>query len=177
MTGLVAVRPIDSLIHDVRGTRVMLDSDLASLYGVTVSRLNEQVRRNRTRFPPDFMFQLTKKEDDRLRSQSATLKRGRGQHRKYLSHAFTEQGVAMLSSVLRSPRAIKVNVEIMRTFVGLRRIAATHADLARRLDALESKYEGRFKVVFEAIKQLIDPPERPRPKIGFGSVSSAEVSK
>jgi hypothetical protein len=148
----------------------MLDSDLARLYGVTIGRLNEQVRRNRKRFPADFMFQVTREEDGLLRSQIATLKLGRGRHRKYLPYAFTEQGVAMLSSILRSDRAVKVNIEIMRTFVRLRQMAITHRDLARRLDELESKYDAQFKVVFDAIRKLMEPPpQRPRPRIGFGA--------
>jgi hypothetical protein len=148
----------------------MLDSDLAKLYGVPTGRLNEQVQRNRRRFPPDFMFQLTKEEEGLLRSQIATLKRGRGQHRKYQPHVFTEQGVAMLSSVLRSERAIQVNIEIMRTFVRLRRMAMSHADLARRLDVLESRYDAKFKEVFDAIRQLMEPPPQPpKPSIGFGA--------
>jgi hypothetical protein len=170
MTGLAVSSGIDRLIHEIRGERVMLDSDLARLYGVTIGRLNEQVRRNRKRFPADFMFQVTREEDGLLRSQIATLKLGRGRHRKYLPYAFTEQGVAMLSSILRSDRAVKVNIEIMRTFVRLRQMAITHRDLARRLDELESKYDAQFKVVFDAIRKLMEPPpQRPRPRIGFGA--------
>jgi hypothetical protein len=178
LTGLVASKAIDRLIHEIRGERVMLDSDLASLYAVETKALNQAVKRNATRFPPDFMFRVTAEElgdlrrqtgTSALRSQIATLKRGRGQHRKYLPYAFTEQGVAMLSSVLRSGRAAKVNVEIIRTFVRLRRMAITHADLARRLAELESKYDSQFKAVFDAIRQLMEPPpERPR-RIGFGA--------
>src|SRR5712692_9617820 len=138
----------------------MLDADLAALYEVSVKRLNEQVARNRDRFPEDFMFQLTPDEADSLRSQTATLKTGaRGQHRKYLPFAFTEQGVAMLSSVLRSPRAVLVNIEIMRAFVRLRRMLASHAELARKLANLEKKYDAQFKVVFDAIRQLMTPLE------------------
>ena len=125
------------------------------------------VKRNLERFPEDFMFQLSKEEVDFLRSQIVTLKRGRGQHSKYLPYAFTEQGVAMLSSVLHSPRAIQVNIEIMRTFVRLRQMLASHADLARKLDALEKKYDAQFKSVFEAIRQLMAPPEPKRRPIGF----------
>jgi hypothetical protein len=170
MTRLVVSSGIDRLIHEIRGERVMLDSDLARLYGVTIGRLNEQVRRNRKRFPADFMFQISREEDGPLRSQIATLKLGRGRHRKYLPYAFTEQGVAMLSSVLRSDRAVKVNIEIMRTFVRLRQMAITHRDLARRLDELESKYDAQFKVVFDAIRKLMEPPpQRPRPRVGFGA--------
>jgi hypothetical protein len=147
----------------------MLDSDLAMLYGVPTRRLNEQVRRNVRRFPADFMFQLTNEEFETLRSQFAISRQTHG-GRRYLPLAFTEQGVAMLSSVLRSERAIQVNVEIMRTFVRLRRMALSHADLARRLDALESKYDTQFKEVFDAIRQLMEPPPQPpRPKIGFGA--------
>jgi len=178
MTGLVASKRIDRLIHEIRGERVMLDSDLASLYTVETKALNQAVKRNPSRFPPDFMFRLTSEEFDDLRrqygtsarrSQIATSKPGRG-GRRYLPLAFTEQGVAMLSSVLRSERAINVNVEIMRTFVRLRQMAITHRNLAHRLDELESKYDTQFKVVFDAIRQLMEPPtERPRPRIGFGS--------
>ncbi len=157
------------MIHELRGQRVMLDSDLAALYGVLPKVLNQAVKRNIRRFPSDFMFRLVADEYGALRSQNATLKRGRGQYRKYLPYAFTEQGVAMLSSVLRSERAIQVNIEIMRTFVRLRRMAISHADLAGRLDALESKYDAQFKVVFDAIRQLMEPPPRPpTPRIGFG---------
>jgi hypothetical protein len=113
------------------------------------------------------MFQLTAEESDSLRSQNVTLKVGRGQHRKYLPFAFTEQGVAMLSSVLRSKRAVRVNIEIMRAFVRLRQMLASNAELARKLDALERKYDAQFKVVFDAIRQLMTPPERKKKKIGF----------
>jgi len=152
----------------LRGHRVMLDAHLAALYGVSVKRLNEQVGRNRERFPEDFMFQLSADEAASLRSQIATLETGaRGQHRKYLPYAFTEQGVAMLSSVLRSPRAVQVNIEIMRAFVRLRRMLQTNAELAKKLDALEAKYDTQFKEVFQAIRQLMSPPEKPRRKIGY----------
>lgn len=188
MTGLVvASKGLDRLIHEIRDERVMLDSDLASLYAVETKALNQAVKRNRSRFPVDFMFRLTRAEFDDLRRQSgtsslrsqfATLKRGRGKHRKYLPYVFTEQGVAMLSSVLRSQRAVKVNIEIMRTFVRLREMAITHADLARRLDGLESRYDSQFKVVFEAIRQLMEPSSsRPRPKIGFGNTSFPGVTR
>ena len=134
----------------------MLDADLAELYGVSVKRLNEQVRRNIKRFPVDFMFQLTREEHDSLRSQIATLKGRRGEHRKYLPYVFTEQGVAMLSGILNSERAIRVNIEIMRAFVRLRQMLASNAQLARKLDALEKKYDAQFKLVFDAIRQLND---------------------
>ena len=134
--------------------------------GVTTKRLNEQVRRNRSRFPDDFMFQLTQDEVRPLRSQIATSKVGRG-GRRYAPYVFKEQGVAMLSTVLNSERAIQVNIEIMRAFVRLRQLLASNNQLARRLAALEKKYDGQFKVVFEAIRQLMAPPEPKKRKIGF----------
>jgi len=164
---LVPVERIDRAILLIRGKKVMLDADLASLYGVDTRVLVQAVKRNLERFPADFMFQLSKEGVDFLRSQIVTLKRGRGQHSKYLPYAFTEQGVAMLSSVLRSPRAIQVNIEIMRAFVRLRRMLASHAELARKLDALEKKYDTQFKAVFDAIRQLMAPPEPKRRPMGF----------
>ena len=159
---------IERSILLIRGHKVMLDADLAALYGVATKVLVQSVRRNPSRFPEDFMVQLTFQEFTRLRSQIVTsnTERRRG-GRRYLPYAFTEQGVAMLSSVLRSKRAIQVNVEIMRAFVRLRQMLASHADLARKLDALEGKYDAQFKVVFDAIRELMAPPVRkPRP-IGF----------
>jgi len=164
---LVPLDPIAQRILLIRGHRVMLDSDLAELYEVPTKRLNEQVRRNIKRFPPDFMFQLTPEEFDSLRSHFATLKTGRGQHRKYLPCAFTEQGVAMLSGVLNSNRAIDVNVAIMRAFVKLREFALTHKELSRKLNELEKKYDAQFRVVFDAIRQLMAQPEPKKKKIGF----------
>jgi len=145
----------------------MLDNDLAQLYTVEPRVLNQAVKRNKKRFPPDFMFQLRREENLALRSQIVTLKSGRGQHRKYLPYAFTEQGVAMLSSVLNSERAVQVNIEIMRAFVRLRQMAGTHKDLARRLDELERKYDVQFKVVFDALRKLMEPPARSKKEIGF----------
>ncbi len=145
----------------------MLDADLAALYDVDVKVLNQAVKRNTERFPADFMFQLTAEESPRLRSQTVTLKHGRGQHRKYRPHAFTEQGVAMLSSVLRSERAVQVNIEIIRAFVRLRQILASHAELAQQLAALEQKYDAQFKAVFDAIRELMAPPKTERKRIGF----------
>ncbi len=142
----------------------MLDVDLALLYGVSAGRLNEAVKRNRDRFPDDFMFQLTPEEFEALRSQIAISNIGRG-GRRYLPFAFTEQGVAMLSGVLKSKRAVQVNIEIMRAFIRLRHILASHKELARRLDELEKKYDAQFKVVFDAIRQLMSPSEPKR--IGF----------
>jgi len=144
----------------------MLDADLAVLYGVSTKRLNEQVRRNRSRFPDDFMFQLTAEEVRSLRSQFATSKQGRG-GRRYAPLVFTEQGIAMLSTVLNSERAIQVNIEIMRAFVRLREMIATHKELARKLEALEKRYDAQFKVVFDAIRELMAPPAPNRRKIGF----------
>jgi hypothetical protein len=158
---------VERTILLVRGHRVMLDTDLAILYGVPIKRLNEQVRRSKKRFPSDFMFQLTPEEIERLRSQIATLKPGRGQHRKYRPYAFTEQGVAMLSSVLHSERAIQVNIAIMRAFVQLRAMIGSNKGLARRLNELERKYDSQFRVVFEAIRELMAEPEPKVKRIGF----------
>ena len=171
-------RNIAQLVFLIRGEKVILDRDLASLYGVTTKALNQAVKRNASRFPADFMFRLTKPEYDASRSQfgtkagaassrsrPVTLKRG--QNIKYLPYAFTEQGVAMLSSVLRSRRAVEVNIAIMRTFVQLRRLMETNRDLAHKIGALEKKYDQQFAVVFAAIKELITPPEPARKQIGF----------
>jgi hypothetical protein len=160
---------IEKAIFLIRGHKVMLDADLAELYGVTTKRLNEQVRRNLSRFPADFMFQLDGQEASALRSQIATSKEGRG-GRRYLPHVFTEQGVAMLSSVLNSERAIEVNIAIMRVFVRLREMMATHKELAFKLVELEERLEGhdeQIQNIFDAIRQLMTPPERERKKIGF----------
>ena len=148
----------------------MLDRDLAKLYGVETKILNRAVKRHVNRFPPDFMFQLTADETDVLRYQIGTSKKGRG-GRRYLPHVFTEQGVAMLSSVLNSERAVLVNIEIMRAFVKLRQLLASDAELSRRLDELESKYDRHFKVVFDAIREMMSPPVRDRKEIGFRSRS------
>ena len=169
-TSLVKPGEIESLVHVIRGQRVMLDRDLAALYGVPTKRLNEQVRRNESRFPEDFMFQLSPEEAARLRSQTATSKKGRG-GRRYAPLAFTEQGVAMLSSVLHSEAAVRVNIEIMRAFVRLRAMLASHAQLAKKLDDLEKKYDGQFAVVFQAIRELMTPSVAPAQRIGFGGRS------
>ncbi|MBU6482620.1 MAG: ORF6N domain-containing protein [Nitrospirae bacterium] len=167
MSVLVPRERIEQTILLLRGHRVMLDTDLAILYGVPTKRLNEQVMRNKKRFPSDFMFQLSAEEVERLRSQFATLKPGRGQHRKYRPYAFTEQGVAMLSSVLHSERAIQVNIAIMRAFVQLREMIASNKGLARRLTELEKKYDGQFRIVFEAIRELMTEPQPKSRRIGF----------
>lgn len=161
----VSAGRIAQSIRLLRGQRVMLDADLAALYEVETRALTQAVKRNPGRFPPDFMFQLTREEFAHLRSQSVISSEWGG--RRYPPRAFTEQGVAMLSSVLRSRRAIDVNVEVMRAFVALRRMLAEHADLARKLAALEQRYDARFKVVFEAIRGLMAPPE-PRKKHAIG---------
>jgi len=164
---LIPGERIERVIRIVSGRKVMLDADLAELYGVETKVLVQAVKRNLARFPEDFMFQLNKGEADFLRSQIVTLEKGRGQYSKYLPYAFTEQGVAMLSSVLRSQRAVQVNIEIMRAFIRLRQMLASNAELARKLDALEKKYDAQFKDVFEAIRQLMAPPEPKRRAIGF----------
>ena len=155
---------IQDKIYEIRGQNVMIDFDLAELYGVETRTLNQAVKRNMDRFPDDFMFQLTEGEFENLRSQIVTSSWGGA---RYLPYAFTEQGVAMLSSVLRSERAILVNIEIMRVFVHLRRMLASHAELARRLVALERRYDAQFKVVFDAIRELMSPAKPRRRELGF----------
>lgn len=163
---------IEESIYLIRGEKVMLDRDLAKLYNVSTAAFNQAVRRNFERFPEDFMFRLTPAEVAQLNRSQFVI--GSEKHRdpRYRPYAFTEQGVAMLSSVLRSKRAITVNIEIMRAFVKLRQLLTSNAELARRLDQLESKYDKQFKVVFEAIRQLMSPPEGGRKEIGFRSVKS-----
>ena len=163
----VPAERIEQTILVIRGHRVMLDTDLAKLYGVVTKVLNQAVKRNRTRFPMDFMFQLTTEEATSLRSHIVTLKPSRGQHRKYRPYVFTEQGVAMLSSVLHSERAIQVNVAIMRAFVRLREMIGSNKALARRLNELEKKYDTQFRVVFEAIRELMAEPAPKSRRIGF----------
>jgi len=164
------IETVTGKILVVRGKRVMLDRDLARLYGVPTMRLNEQVKRNHRRFPEDFMFQLTKEEVTNLISQNAIS--SWGGNRK-LPHVFTEQGVAMLSSVLNSERGIQVNIAIMRTFIKLREVLLTHKELAQKLEELERKYqlhETDIQVIFEAIKKLLEPPDEP-PKPRFGELN------
>ena len=163
---LIPVERIERSILLIRGEKVMLDIDLASLYGVETKMLVRAVKRNLNRFPPDFSFQLSPEEFECLRCQFGTLNTRGG--RRYAPYAFTEQGVAMLSSVLRSPRAVAVNVEIMRAFVRLRQMLFSHAELAKKVDSLEKKYDIQFKVVFDALRQLMQPPpEKPKRPIGF----------
>ena len=184
----IPIEIIERKIYMIRGKKVMFDSDLAKLYGVATKVLNQAARRNAARFPPDFMFQLSDEEVETLRSQIVTSntqvsiikgvklrfqfgtsKKGRG-GRQYLPYAFTEQGVAMLSSVLRSERAVQVNIQIMRTFTRLRELLASNEMLRQKIEEVEKKYDQQFQVVFEAIKKLIEPsPEESKPKrrIGF----------
>jgi hypothetical protein len=155
-------------IHLFRGEKVLLDADLAVLYGVETGALVRAVKRNITRFPVDFMFQLDEAEWADLRSQSGISSSWGG--RRYAPFAFTEQGVAMLSSVLHSEQAIQVNIAIMRAFTQLRRMLATHADLARKLEALETKYDSQFRAIFDAIRELMKPTPQPKKSpIGFKS--------
>jgi ORF6N domain len=157
---------VEQRIFLIRGQNVMLDFDLAELYGVETRALKQAVRRNLDRFPSDFMFELSAGESKRLVSQ--TVIPTRGKFGGAAPMAFTEQGVAMLSSVLRSPRAVQVNIAIMRAFVRLREMLMSNADLARKLLALEAKYDAHFKVVFDAIRELMEgPPPPPKPRIGF----------
>ena len=168
-TNLISIEKIEKAIYVIRGERVMLDRDLANLYCVTTAALNQAVRRNRERFPEDFMFQLTAAEVADLNRSQIVI--GSQKHRDPRSrpYAFTEHGVAMLSSVLRSKRAISVNIGIMRAFVKLRQLLVSNAELARRLDKLESKYDKRFKIVFDAIRYLMAQPVKDRKEIGFRS--------
>ena len=169
---LIPVERIEETIYLIRGERVMLDRDLAAMYGVPTKVFNQAAKRHKERFPADFMFQLQPDELRTLRSQivisnSPSLSNHRG-GRRHRPYAFTEQGVAMLSSVLRSPRAIAVNIQIMRAFIRLKRMLDSNAELARRLRALERRYDGRFRMVFEAIRGLMaPPPEKERRAIGF----------
>jgi len=165
METLVPMERIEKKILLIRGQKVIMDYDLAILYNVETGALNRAVRRNLERFPQDFMFQLNDEELDSLRCQFG-ISKGKG-GRRYLPYAFTEQGVAMLSSVLRSRIAVMVNVEIMRAFVRLRQMLASHADLARKLAALEKKYDHQFKIVFDAIREMMNPPVPKKRPIGF----------
>jgi phage regulator Rha-like protein len=163
---LVPTVAIQQRIFFIRGQKVMLDVHLAEVYRVATKNLNKAVRRNKDRFPGDFMLQLTKEEFNSLRFHFGTSNAGKG-GRRYLPYAFTEQGIAMLSSVLHGRRAAQVNIEIMRAFVKLRELLATHKDLARKLEELERKYDAQFRVVFDAIRRIIQPPDKPKRRIGF----------
>ena len=169
-TQLVPIERVERLIHLARGEKVLLDADLARLYGVSTGALNRAVKRNATRFPADFMFELTADEAEILKCQSGISRSGHGGRRRSKPNAFTEQGVAMLSSVLRSERAVQVNVAIMRAFVSLRRMLAANDTLSRKLAELERRLENHdkgIKTLFDAIRQLMTPPEKPRREIGF----------
>jgi hypothetical protein len=189
---LLPLEAITLCIVSLRGQRVIVDADLAALYDVPTKRFNEAVKRNLAKFPADFMFQLDAAEWAALRSQFATLNAspaGRGQHRKYLPYAFTEHGALMAASILNSPRAVEVSVYVVRAFVRLRELAATHGDLAKRLDELEQRTEalamqhdtfsrntrGQLKQVFDALRELMTPPDPPKRPIGF--VTPEERSK
>jgi len=167
MTPPLSAERIEGRIYVLRGHKVMLSTDLAELYEVEPRALVQAVKRNMERFPTDFMFQLSQEEFDNLKSQIVIS--SWGGLRRATPYAFTEQGVAMLSSVLRSKRAVMVNVEIMRAFVRLRQMLAANADLARKLAALEKKYDAQFKVVFDAIRELMAPPAGKKHPIGFAS--------
>ena len=162
---VLPVEAIANKIYLIRNQKVMLDRDLAKLYGVNVKHLKRQVRRNIGRFPSDFMFNLTSKEYRDLRCHFGSFKRG--EHSKYPPYAFTEHGILMLSSVLNSEKAIQVNIQIMRTFARLREMAISYKQLKEKIENLESKYNKQFRVVFETLKRLLEPPEEPKRRIGF----------
>jgi hypothetical protein len=162
---LIIQERIEQQIFIIRGKKIMIDYDLASLYGVKTFRLNEQVRRNIKRFPIDFMFQLT---DEETRELIANCDRFKSlKHSTSNPYAFTEQGIAMLSSVLNSDKAIEVNIQIMRTFTKLRELMLVHKDLRIKIEELEKKYDSQFKIVFNALRRLIDPPQKQKTPIGF----------
>jgi len=165
MNKLIPIEVIESRIFIIRGQKVMIDRDLAELYQVETKSLNQAVKRNMSRFPDEFMFQLNSKEKAEVVTNCDHLKELRFSYR--LPYAFTEQGIAMLSSVLKSERAILVNIMIMKTFVRLRELISSHKDILRKIEAMESKYDQQFRVVFDAIKALIEPPEKPKKRMGF----------
>jgi len=165
MKALVPVEIIERKILLIRGEKVMLDADLATLYGVTTKRLNEQAKRNRDRFPGDFMFQLTEEEKAEVVANCDHLKKLK--FSPVLPYVFTEHGAIMLASVLNSPVAVQTSVLVVRAFVKLREMLTTHKDLAKKLEEMEKKYDSQFKVVFDAIRQLMTPPETKKRKIGF----------
>ncbi len=185
--------PLEMIMHRIvllRGQKVLLDTDLAALYDIPTKRFNEQVKRNLERFPADFMFQLTEEEWDALRSQFATLKTGRGKHRKYMPYAFTEHGAIMAATILNSPKATEVSVYVVRAFVRLREVLASNKALAKRLDVLEQTTEAmamqhdsfarntrvQLKQVFDAIRELMTPPE-PKKKRPIGFITGEEKPK
>jgi phage regulator Rha-like protein len=170
LVSIIPVEKIEQKIFFIRKQKVMLDSDLATLYGVSTKRLNEQLRRNLKRFPEDFMFQLSKDEYESLRSQIATLKTGRGRHRKYSPYVFTEHGAIMLATILNSAVAIQASIQVVRAFVRLREFLAANKELARKLKNLEKKIDTqdeKIYTIFEALKQLMQPTQKQKGKIGF----------
>ena len=172
---LVRVDRVERSILVIRGIRVIIDEVLAAFYGVTTKRLNEQVKRNAERFPPDFVFRLTADEAEALRSQIATLKTGRGHHRKYRPYAFTEHGALMAASVLNSRKAIEMSVLVVRVFVKLRAVLAAHRELAARLNELErklSRHGEQIIAIFDAIREIMEPPVKSKRRIGFGQGGS-----
>ena len=174
---MISIAQVQSCIFEVRGLKVIVDADLARIYGVTTKRLNEAVKRNAERFPVDFMFQLTKEEADtwhRLRSQFATLKRG--QHLKYLPHAFTEHGAIMAATVLNSPQAVQMSLFVVRAFVNMRDALTGHRELVRKLEELEQKYDAQFRVFLEAIRQLLPRWKRPRNRMGYKCGNGARLN-
>ena len=164
---LIPLERIERTILRLRGHNVMVDADLAALYGVTTKRFNEQVKRNVRRFPPDFMFQLTQEAYADLRSQNATSSATKHGGRRHLPHAFTEHGAIMAANVLHSPRAVQMSIVVVRAFIRLRQMLRSNAELAKKLDALEAKYDAQFTVVFQAIRELMAPPPVSRKPIGF----------
>jgi hypothetical protein len=158
---------LQSKIYIIRGQKVMIDEDLADLYGVTTKILNQAVKRNIQRFPIDFMFQLIRGEEKNLRLQSVTSSLSNYGGRRYMPYAFTEQGIAMLSSVLKSERAIMINIQIMRMFARLRELLSTHKELKEKIELLEKKYDGQFEILFKTIRELIEEDEQPKRSIGF----------
>lgn len=166
MSNIVPVERIEKSIYLIRGQKVILDSDLAAIYGIPTFRFNEAVKRNKDRFPDDFMFQLTREEVDILISQNAISKPGRG-GRRTLPYVFTEHGAVMAANILKSPLAVQMSVIVVRAFIKMREMLASHKDLERKLAALETKYDKQFKVVFDAIRALMREEEKPKRKIGF----------
>jgi hypothetical protein len=185
-SSIAVLEPVEPLLHELRGERVILDSDLARLYGVPTKRLNEQVRRNADRFPPDFLFRLTGTEAGSLRSQFATLKTGRGQHRKYLPSAFTEHGAIMAANVLNSPQAVQMSVFVVRAFLKMRAVLTDTRQLAKKLADLEAELKSRLDVhevaiveVLQRVMSLLDPPQGPEPpkrEMGFHVKVAGEAS-
>lgn len=165
-TEIIPIERVEQIIFFIRGQRIMLDVDLADLYGVPTKRLNEQVKRNPERFPPDFMFQLTEKEKEEVVAICDHLKNMRFSHQ--LPYAFTEHGAIMLANVLRSPRAVQASIHVVRAFIRLREMLAGHKEFAQKLAQMEKKYDAQFKIVFDAIRQLMEPPPLPpKRRIGF----------